>query len=108
MSQFDERRGALENKFAHDQEHMFRLEARAVKLFGLWAAELMQLDTEQAKAYAKDLVAFNLDVPGLQDVTGKASKDLSAKGVNVDHHQIDAKMTECLDLADTQLEAEGK
>lgn len=108
MSQFDERRGALETKFAHDQEHMFRLEARAVKLIGLWAAQLLGLEGDTAAAYARELVGFNLDVPGLQDVTGKVAADLAAKGLNVDAHSIDAQMAKSLDEADKQLEAEGK
>lgn len=108
MSQFDERRGALENKFAHDQEHMFRLEARAVKLIGLWAGETMGLSGDAITDYAKELVAHNLDAPGLQDVTDKLAADFAAKGISIDAHQLDQKLAEYLDTADKQLEAEGK
>ena len=39
MAQFNDRRDAYENKFAHDEELRFKATARRNKLLGLWAAE---------------------------------------------------------------------
>ena len=64
MNSMDDRKSAFENKFAHDQELAFRVEARACKLFGLWLAEKMGLSDEESLVYAKTIVAANLDEPG--------------------------------------------
>ena len=55
MSGLDERGDAFENKFAHDAEMQFKAEARANKLLGLWAAELMGKSAEDAAEYAKGI-----------------------------------------------------
>lgn len=73
---FQKRQNAFEAKFQHDQEKIFKVSARMVKLFGLWAAEQMKLDEAAAKAYAEHLVAFDLDEPGFDDVIGKVQQDL--------------------------------
>ena len=39
MTDMNDREKAFETKYALDQEVMFRIEARACKLFGLWLAE---------------------------------------------------------------------
>jgi hypothetical protein len=41
MTTFDNREQAFENKFAHDEEMLFKITARRNKLLGLWAAEPM-------------------------------------------------------------------
>ncbi|TNE32156.1 MAG: DUF1476 domain-containing protein [Alphaproteobacteria bacterium] len=76
MDNFQKRLSAFEAKFQHDQEMIFRVSARMVKFFGLWAAEQMKLGEDEAKAYAQHLVEFDLDEPGFQDVIGKVQKDL--------------------------------
>ena len=42
----DDRKDAFEKKYAHDQELMFRVEARTCKLFGLWVAGEIGLNGE--------------------------------------------------------------
>ena len=44
MSTFDERKDGFENKFAHEQNLTFKIEALRNKLLGAWAAELKGLD----------------------------------------------------------------
>jgi len=76
MDGFQRRLSAFEAKFQHDQEMIFKVSARMVKLFGLWAAEEMKLGEAEAKAYAEQLVDFDLEEPGFEDVIGKVQKDL--------------------------------
>ena len=52
MSQFEDRQKGQEAKFAFDAEKKFKAEARRNKLVGIWAAELMSLTGDEAKAYA--------------------------------------------------------
>jgi hypothetical protein len=44
MTTFDDRENAFENKFAHDQEMLFKAEARRNKLMGLWVADILEQD----------------------------------------------------------------
>ena len=48
MTAFDDRKTAVEAKFAHDQEFQFKTIARRNKLLGLWAAEQMGISGADA------------------------------------------------------------
>ena len=100
MSTFDDRENAFENKFAHDAEMQFKAEARANKLLGLWAAELMGKSAEDAAEYAKEVVKSDFEEAGDEDVYRKVSGDLGDKASEAD---IRAKMVELLGVAKAQL-----
>lgn len=84
MTGIENREHALEDKYAHDQELLFRIESGAAKLLGLWAAQEMGLSGEDAADYAGSVVASNLKEAGVTDVTAKVSHDLAAKGLPTD------------------------
>lgn len=105
MTTFDERKSAFENKYAHDQEFLFKLEARTCKLFGLQVAEKMGLSGDDASTYAADMIAANLEEGGFDDIKRKARKDFADKGVEVSDHVIDVMVEQCFDEARKQLEA---
>ena len=100
MSTFDDRENAFENKFAHDAEMQFKAEARANKLLGLWAAELMGKSAEDAAEYAKEVVKSDFEEAGHEDVYRKVSGDL---GDLADEATIRGEMAECLVEAKKQL-----
>ena len=103
MSTFDDREHAFENKFAHDAEMLFKAEARANKLLGLWAAEIMGKSGDEADAYAKEVVKADFEEAGHEDVYRKVSGDL---GDLADEATIRAKMAECLVEAKKQIATE--
>jgi hypothetical protein len=105
MSSFDDRKDAFEKKYAHDQELMFKVEARCAKLFGLWAAEKLGLAGTDADTYAKQVVSANLEEAGFDDIKRKVVPDLKAKGIEISDHMIDTQLTKCLDEAKTQVMA---
>jgi hypothetical protein len=98
MTTFDNRENAFENKFAHDEEMIFRVTARRNKLVGLWAAEQMKLTPEEADSYAKSVVQADFEEAGDEDVVRKLLGDLTSAGVETDDVAIrailDAKMVE--------------
>ena len=49
VSTFDERKDGFENKFAHEQNITFKIEALRNKLLGAWAAELKGLDEDETQ-----------------------------------------------------------
>jgi len=103
MSSFDERKDAFEKKFAHDEELAFKVEARTCKLFGLWAAEQMGISGADADAYAKEVVAANLEEPGFDDVKRKVMPDFAAKNVDVSDHVVDSMLEKYTEEAKIQI-----
>lgn len=103
MSGMDERSDAFENKFAHDEELRFKAEARRNKLLGLWAAELLGKEGEDAEAYAKEVVLADFEEAGDQDVFRKVRADFDAAGVDQSDHQLRRTMDELMHKAMEQI-----
>ena len=100
MTTFDDREAAFENKFAHDEEMKFRAQARANKLLGLWAAELLGKTGDAADEYAKTVVISDFEEAGNEDVFRKVYADLEGKA---DAPTVRAKMVETLSIAKDQM-----
>ncbi len=100
MSGFDDRKNAFENKFAHDEELKFKIEARRNKLLGLWAAEILGKDGD---AYAKEVIASDFEEAGDEDVFNKVRADL---GDDVSDDDIREKMVWLLGVAEEQITSE--
>jgi hypothetical protein len=108
MTTFDEREKAFEQKFEHDQEIQFKVNARRNKLLGLWAAALMGKSGADAEAYAKDVVMADFEKPGDSDVMGKLVKDLAAAGKPTDEHTIRKQSERLVDEAKKQVMTETR
>ena len=104
MNTFEERETAFEAKFAHDEEMQFKAEARANKLLGLWAAELLGKSGDEAEAYAKTVVVADFEEAGNEDVIRKVAGDLGDKA---SADEIRAKLAETLITAKEQLLSES-
>ncbi|MBO6920153.1 MAG: DUF1476 domain-containing protein [Rhizobiaceae bacterium] len=100
MSGFEDRKNAFENKFAHDEELKFKIEARRNKLLGLWAAEILGKDGD---AYAKEVIASDFEEAGDEDVFNKVRADL---GDDVSDDDIREKMVWLLGVAEEQITSE--
>lgn len=103
MSSFDDRKNAFENKFAHDQDTKFKIEARRNKLLGHWAAELMGKDGD---AYAKEVIAADFEEAGDEDVFRKVRADIDASDAKVSDDEIRDKMVWLLDVATEQVQSD--
>ncbi len=101
----DNREKGFESKFAHDEETLFKANARRAKLVGLWAAEKMGLTGDAAAAYAKTVVTADLEEAGEQDLFRKIRADFDAKKVAQSDHQIHRQMDELLAVALEQIKA---
>ena len=100
MSTFKDRENAFENKYAHDEEMMFKAVARRNKLLGLWAAELMGKSGDEATEYAKSVVLADFEEAGHEDFVRKIAGDLDGKA---DADAIRAKMDELMPFAKAQV-----
>jgi hypothetical protein len=104
MTTFDDRERAYESKFAHDEEMKFRVNARRMKLLGLWAAELLGKTGEDAQAYAIEVVKADFEEPGHEDVVRKVTADLAGRATA---EEVRARMSALLSVAEEQLAREG-
>jgi len=108
MSNMNDREKAFENKYALDQELMFRIEARTAKLFGLWIAEKLGLDGEAAKEFAGSVVSANLDEPGFEDVKRAVRPALKDKGIELSDTDIDNELEAFMEKARVQIMNEAR
>lgn len=99
----DDRRKGFESKWAHDEELRFKVAARRNKLLGLWAAAEMGITGEAADAYAKSVVAADLEEVGEEDVVRKLVGDLGAGK----EAAIRQKLVDLLQTAGEQVMAEA-
>ena len=103
MSSFDDRKDSFERKYAHDAELQFKVEARRNKLLGLWAADLLGKDGDEAQAYAKEVIKSDFEEAGDEDVYRKVSGDLGDKASEA---EIREKMRSLKDEAKKQVMSE--
>lgn len=103
MPTFDDRKKSFEEKFAHDKEFEFKVMARRNKILGLWAAEQLGLDDEEAGAYARAVIESDFEEPGDEDVFAKVWRDFQANSVDQSEHQLRQQMSDLLEEAKSQL-----
>lgn len=107
MSEFDRRKKAFEDRFAHDEELRFKATARRNKLLGLWAAEKMGLTGDEAETYARDVVLADFEEAGDEDVFRKIRQDFDDHGIDQSDHRIRRTMNELMATAIDQIENEA-
>lgn len=99
---FDDREKAFENKFKHDEEKAFKVHAKAVRAFGLWAAAEMGISGDSAAVYADSVVESDFDEPGIRDVIAKVKKDLSAKGLEKTESFLEKELNHFIEKAQAE------
>ena len=100
MASMKDRENAFENKYAHDAEMQFKAGARRNKLLGLWAADLLGKDGDDAIEYAREVIKSDFEEAGDEDVFRKVSGDLGDKA---DEATVRAKMEELMIQAKAQV-----
>ena len=106
MTDMQDREKAFETKYALDQEVMFRIEARAVKLFGLWLAGELGIEGDGARTLAGNLVSANLDEPGFEDVKRAARPVLEEKAYALSDADMDNRLMQFMEQARIQITEE--
>jgi hypothetical protein len=108
MTTFDSRERAFENKYAYDLEVSFKANARRNKLFGLWAAERLSLDSPVAQEYAQQTVIADFEAHGSKsEVVRKVQQDLADAGIELTCNELTEVYDELMDAAINQLQKEA-
>lgn len=98
-----ERERAIENKYAHDQEILFKIIAKRNKLLGFWAADQMKLSPSDAQNYANILTEMAVDAGGLLSLVDKILHDLNECGTDIDINDVSQQMFHFESLARKQI-----
>lgn len=98
-SSFDDRKRAAETQFKMNEDMRFKINARAVRLFGLWAAKELGYDSARAETYAEEVVDSDFDEPGVQDVFRKVKADFISAGKDVTDAHMEAAFKVQLEAA---------
>ena len=106
MTTFDKRKDGFEQKYAHDEELIFKATARRNKLLGLWAAEKLGFSGDAAASYAKEVVAADFEEAGDEDVMRKIMKDFADKKVYQSEHQVRRTLEDLMPEAIAQIRAQ--
>ncbi|WND02217.1 DUF1476 domain-containing protein [Temperatibacter marinus] len=103
MTTFDAREKAFEDKFAHDQEMLFKAEARRNKLAGEWAGRKLGKSGDDLETYIKSVIIADLEEAGHDDVKRKIHADFVTNSLDISEHRIDKKLTDLLTEAKHQI-----
>jgi hypothetical protein len=96
----DDRRKGFENKWVHDAETRFKVEARRNRALGEWAAAKKGLTGQAVDDMIGSVIAADFQEAGDEDVFRKLRSELDA---SVSDAVIREKMRECLAAAIDQV-----
>ena len=99
MSSFDDRKKGFENKFVHDEETLFKINAKRNKLLGEWIADRLKKTDKDKEDYILEVIKSDMAEPGDKDVFRKVKNDLSQGGFNNIDEEIRNKMDEFMEVA---------
>ena len=98
MSSFDDRKKGFEGKFAHDEETLFKINAKRNKLLGEWVADRLKKTDKDKEDYILEVIKSDMAEPGDEDVFRKIKNDLSQGGFNNIDEEIRNKMDEFMEV----------
>ena len=99
MNTFEDRKKGFENKFAHDEEALFKINAKRNKFLGEWIADKLNKTDKDKEDYILEVIKSDMAEPGDEDVFKKVKNDLSQAGFNSMDEEIRNKMNEFLEAA---------
>jgi hypothetical protein len=97
MSSFDDRKKSFEGKFVHDEETLFKINAKRNKLLGEWVADKLKKTDKDKENYILEVIKSDLAEPGDEDVFRKVKNDLSQDGFDNIDEEIRKKMNEFME-----------
>ena len=98
MSSFDDRKKGFESKFVHDEETLFKINAKRNKLLGEWIADRLKKTDKDKEDYILEVIKSDMAEPGDEDVFRKVKNDLSQGGFNNIDEEIRNKMDEFMEV----------
>jgi len=99
MSSFEDRKKGFESKFVHDEETLFKINAKRNKFLGEWIADKLNKTNKDKEDYILEVIKSNMTEPSDEDVFKKVKNDLSQGGFKDIDEEIRNKMNEFMEAA---------
>ncbi len=99
----DRERGE-EFRFEMSQELQFKIEARRNRLLGEWLATKFGLISDDAAAYVKKVINYDLEEPGIEDIVRNVMKDIEEHGISISEEEVRIEMNRLNEIAAEQVE----
>ena len=91
MSSFDDRKKGFEGKFAHDEETLFKINAKRNKFLGEWVADKLKKTDKDKEDYILEVIKSDIVEPGDEDFFRKVKNDLSQGGFAILTKKLEIK-----------------
>ena len=89
----------FKSKFVHDEETLFKVNAKRNKLLGEWVADKLNKTDKDKEDYILEVIKSDMAEPGDEDVFRKVKNDLSQASLNNMDEEIRNKMIEFMESA---------
>ena len=99
MSSFEDRKKSFENKFALDQETLFKIEAKRNKFLVEWIPDNLNKTDKEKEDYILEVIKSDMAESGDEDVFKKVKNDLSQGGFDNMDEELRSKMSEFMEAA---------
>ena len=96
---FKDREKGEEFRYEMEQELQFKAESRRNRLLGEWLAQKFGLTSDETEPYVKEVIASDLDEPGIEDVVRKVMADIEERGAGITEEDVRAEMTRLFSVA---------
>ena len=100
---FKDREKGEELRFEMSQELQFKAVSRRNRLLGEWLAQKFGLTAGETEAYVKEVIASDLEEPGIEDVIRKVMKDIEDRGAAITEDELRAEMDRLFPVAMDQV-----
>ena len=100
---FKDRERGEEFRFGISQELQFKIEARRNRLLGEWLASKFGLTKDDAAAYVKKVISYDLEEPGDEDVVRNVMKDIEERESSIKEEDIRSEMIRLFEVASEQV-----
>jgi hypothetical protein len=98
----DRERGE-EFRFEMTQELQFKIEARRNRLLGEWLATKFGLVSDDAAAYVKKVIGYDLEEPGIEDIVRNVMKDVEEQEISISEEEIRSELSRLYEVATEQV-----
>tara|TARA_B100001996_G_scaffold336423_1_gene287680 strand:- start:161 stop:484 length:324 start_codon:yes stop_codon:yes gene_type:complete len=101
---FEDKERGEEFRFEMSQELRFKIEARRNRLLGEWLAKKFGLTSDDAAAYVKKVIGYDLEEPGIEDVVGSVMKDIEERGALISEDEVRLEISRLYEVAVEQVQ----
>jgi len=102
---FKDRERGEELRYEMEQELRFKAESRRNRLLGEWLAHKFGLTADETRDYVREVIASDMDEPGIEDMVRKVMADIEERGAGITEAELRAETERLFSEALEQVKA---